>query len=650
MDSSWQGHSVQSETPMPPLYPKMSHMYSSSGTLTLSKNNNRRPPPPPVRRSSAISNPDAVTLRTLKSAGVSTYEEIKTLRRTSRSTTHMELCGFEPEPIYSNTDNIYQNQEELCNLRRSSLSQDSERAVSFEKTREAIAEKLKSTGLSIYADIRTLKRNSRSSSVYSSMCTLSRPLKAHPLPIQQQQDVGQQSNQSSRVGLMQAASCPKTESANKGNPLNTSSLSSSYPSYSYSNSKTDYPNETEPLYANSSSDWATNDAAFSEGSVTPTNADSSGSAYGEIGGGACKMLPAHTRSNQYSQLSGTLCSQPSQSFTSKSSPGSPVKLSGQPAPSVPMHRPKLPQLYPKESFIYSSSGTLGQNRKQPPPPPPVRRTSSITNPDAITIGTLRNAGCSSYQEMKTLRRNSRSTTCMDTIGYDPEPIYSNIYQTAEPASQSKTTTAINQEADGVSFEKAKQALAEFLQAKSAFNALLTENSKRDSISDDGTAKRNSIADSVDEPLPPPPPEAYADPATLYPSAAVSTSSSASASQRAHTYNRLSNIHRDFLQTLNAKLAVPHEQRMSPRLIKRRSMSVGEHDWDSDSGIATGSTCSATSSISSHQSQQHSLRFSLMRLMGHGISSSRLASATSGPARKPKSPEAARKTYMYISDI
>lgn len=36
-------------------------------------------PPPPIRRTSSISNPNAITLETLRTAGVSTYEEIKSL-------------------------------------------------------------------------------------------------------------------------------------------------------------------------------------------------------------------------------------------------------------------------------------------------------------------------------------------------------------------------------------------------------------------------------------------------------------------------------------------------------------------------------------------------------------------------------------------
>lgn len=54
--------------------------------------------------------------------------------------------------------------------------------------------------------------------------------------------------------------------------------------------------------------------------------------------------------------------------------------------------------------IYSSTLTLSRSGKVPPPPP-VRRTSSISDPNAITLGTLRRAGVSTYEEIKTLKRN-----------------------------------------------------------------------------------------------------------------------------------------------------------------------------------------------------------------------------------------------------
>ena len=50
---------------------------------SLANKNKANAPPPPIRRTSSISNPNAITLETLRTAGVSTYEEIKNLTLTN---------------------------------------------------------------------------------------------------------------------------------------------------------------------------------------------------------------------------------------------------------------------------------------------------------------------------------------------------------------------------------------------------------------------------------------------------------------------------------------------------------------------------------------------------------------------------------------
>ena len=64
----------------------LSHLNTNQLSLTnLSQNNqaNKPAPPPPIRRTSSISNPNAITIATLRNAGVSTYEEIKNLTLTN---------------------------------------------------------------------------------------------------------------------------------------------------------------------------------------------------------------------------------------------------------------------------------------------------------------------------------------------------------------------------------------------------------------------------------------------------------------------------------------------------------------------------------------------------------------------------------------
>lgn len=400
--------------------------------------------------------------------------------------------------------------------------------------------------------------------------------------------------------------------------------------------------ESQPIYANSSdvesSASSSNDVAYSEGSITPTNAERSSSPPA-CGG---KDYPVATALQLVTKAL-------------QAGPSAQAPRIHRPLPAVPLRAPstvashapspKPPAPYPKEiEAIYASSGRLSRSGR-PPPPPPARRTSSISNPNAITLGTLRSAGCSTYEEIRTLKRSaSRSMSHVDagsTYAFDSEPIYSNIALTLETngITNNKAASGINKSysnsSSSVSFRTGP------LVRKNSEASLATNNNATNATSDDAPKPSSistcsvefmqaraafatlfgNVKKEADEHLPPPPPEAYAEdgtstaaPATSSNSTSAASSLQRDASQNSHSYNRISNIHRDFLQTLNTKLAISHQQRLSPRVVKRRSMSVGEHDWDSDSGIVSNSSCSTTSSISSN-SQPNSLQQSLMRLMG-----------------------------------
>ena len=252
---------------------------------------------------------------------------------------------------------------------------------------------------------------------------------------------------------------------------------------------------------------------------------------------------------------------------------------------------------PKDSLIYASSGLLSRSSSRsgsrPPPPPPARRTSSISDPEAITLATLRVTGCSTYEEVKTLRKRvgSEANLYSSFQALTDQPIYSNF------ATASCTTPSSPARTAGVLASDARPCGVEAALEPSMDHQTGGEAGKEES-------------------LPPPPPEAFEAPVAAAPSGPRSSTGHRMA------YNRITNVHREFLQTLNDKLANSPQQRLSPRLTKRRSLSVGEHDWDSDSGIIPGSTssCSATSSINSNNSAHTlSLQQSLLRLMSGGTS-------------------------------
>lgn len=294
----------------------------------------------------------------------------------------------------------------------------------------------------------------------------------------------------------------------------------------------------------------------------------------------------------------------------------------------------------KDSLVYASSGVISRagsrSGSRPPPPPPARRTSSISDPEAITLATLHVTGCSTYEEVKTLRKRvgSEANIYASFNSISDQPIYSNFATTCS------TTPSTPLKAQA----------ATMCQTELPTSACTTA-SVVDAGSEAAVPSENRVAGegAKDESLPPPPPEAFGQ---------GPTSSNPVRSSTGHrmTYNRITNVHREFLQTLNETLANSPQQRLSPRLTKRRSLSVGEHDWDSDSGIipgSTGSSCSATSSINSNNSAQTmSLQQSLLRLMGASSSSSRPSSASSSIYSRfrltNQSPHVPRKMYTPLS--
>ena len=111
--------------------------------------------------------------------------------------------------------------------------------------------------------------------------------------------------------------------------------------------------DEQPIYANSS-DLFHDDSnvAYSEGSITPTNPDRSSS-------------------------------------------------------------PILDANQPKNSYFGPSTTSSTPQRPNKPPPPPPPRTSNLSNPNVITIGTLKSVGVSTYEEIRNLGINSKGSIYED---------------------------------------------------------------------------------------------------------------------------------------------------------------------------------------------------------------------------------------------
>lgn len=187
------------------------------------------------------------------------------------------------------------------------------------------------------------------------------------------------------------------------------------------------------------------------------------------------------------------------------------------------------------SSVASSSSSQASK-----PAIPLRR-STLSNPNAITRGTLKRVGCSSYEEIKQLVRDPLYAN-LDEI----RKLRDNIDKPRSDASKVPNglcrtySDAINKPSSQVVYQSAIQANSRKDVNQSARSAILPF------VNDDPQTL----------PLPSPPPEAYSD-------------SEATISSR--RYNKITNIHRQFLETLNSKLT--QQTHMNPGLPKQRSMSL-----------------------------------------------------------------------------
>lgn len=195
---------------------------------------------------------------------------------------------------------------------------------------------------------------------------------------------------------------------------------------------------------------------------------------------------------------------------------------------------------------------------KPPPAPPIRRTSSISNPNAITMGTLKSAGISpNYDEagknLSVYDEINVLTKSMNDINYTLKYTDFANAATSSPSTNSPLQ-ALSSESNRYGDDK-----SEYQSVKHVF--------ENHYISPPLTTRPSLEDESSQLPLPAPPPEAFID---------MSTNQ-----EQHHHYNKITNVHRDFLETLNSKLSQsPLSNQSSSRASKRRSSNHSSDDCDS----------------------------------------------------------------------
>lgn len=243
-------------------------------------------------------------------------------------------------------------------------------------------------------------------------------------------------------------------------------------------------------------------------------------------------------------------------------------------------------------FTSTSSSTRTEQQSQkaaksskPPPAPPVRRTSSISNPNAITLGTLKNAGISpNYEDgggaknMSVYDEINVLTKSMNDINYTLK--YTDFANTGATTSSPSSNSPQSGQLDDRNLTKSTDQAEEghyVANDKSEYQSVKNVFENHYSSSPP-SASRPGEEDASQLPLPAPPPEAFMD---------VATATATNHHHEHHHYNKITNVHRDFLETLNSKLSQsPLVHQSSSRISKRRSSSQSASD-DGDSTLSYG---------------------------------------------------------------
>ena len=189
-----------------------------------------------------------------------------------------------------------------------------------------------------------------------------------------------------------------------------------------------------------------------------------------------------------------------------------------------------------------------------PPPAPVRRTSSISNPNAITLGTLK----SHYGNLEELK-NKQNISLYDEIGV--------LTKSMNDINNSLKNTDFSGPSTPIGIENNIRSAQEY---------------RRDSMKNMFENYQHpgpglmSKTNSQDEPLPAPPPEAFIEHASSNNNYHNNHVSNQQIYGHHHNPDRIANVHREFLEQLNSKLAQPapiYEKTISTAVVKpRRSQS------------------------------------------------------------------------------
>lgn len=199
-------------------------------------------------------------------------------------------------------------------------------------------------------------------------------------------------------------------------------------------------------------------------------------------------------------------------------------------------------------------------RSNKPPAPPVRRTSSLSNPNGLaTIESLKN--CS-----------KKIISKVDAVNKDDE-IEKNLSLYDEINVLTKSMNDINFSLNHTDFSDSsflkthndklldeREEKSDYLNTRKLFESMKQNNS--------------NIFKSEDEssqlPLPAPPPEAFVESNTSLSLKNSNSSSNHIHSYQQHHYNKITNVHREFLETLNSKLSQSPLSLQNPRVSRRSS--------------------------------------------------------------------------------
>lgn len=228
------------------------------------------------------------------------------------------------------------------------------------------------------------------------------------------------------------------------------------------------------------------------------------------------------------------------------------------------------KMFENDNFRPSGDKIYNKSNK-PPPVPPVRRTSSLSNPNAITMSALKKVSIdknddnlcqnsSFYDEINVL------TKSMNDINFtlkNTDFTNSSFTKTENENHDLKSEDIYNRINNAGDNGK-----SDYKVAKKIFENLNQTSTNQLKLSED---------DGSQLPLPAPPPEAFVDTLT-----AVSSASN----PHNHHYNKITNVHREFLETLNTKLSQsPLPYQNNARISKKRSSNQSSpDDYISYSGI------------------------------------------------------------------